>query len=51
MPGDRFQERRLASLQLIAQRGRGVVADLCELAEQEAGNVALGIHEHLGLEL
>ena len=34
MPGDRLQERRLASLEVVAHRGRAVVPALCDLAAE-----------------
>ncbi len=49
-PGDRLQERRLASLEPIARAGAGVVAGVCELAAEHARRTASGVHEHLLLE-
>ena len=49
-PGDKLQERRLASLEPIARLGRGVVADLCELSAEHAAHTAAGVHEHHLLE-
>ena len=50
-PGDKLQERRLASLQVAVHRGTGVADDLVELAAEHAERVAGGVHEHLLLEL
>lgn len=51
LPGDRLQERRLASLEPIAHRGAGVVAELCDLAETHAHELERGEHAHFVLEL
>ena len=51
MPGERLQERRLASLEVVAYRGRAVVPALCELAAEHARSLARGINEHLVVEL
>ena len=51
MPGDRLQERTLASLEVIAYRGLRVVEELCDLAAEGAQGAAQGRHEHLVLEL
>ncbi len=50
LPGDRLQERRLASLEPIARRGAAVAADLVELAADHGERLAAGVHEHLLLE-
>ena len=50
LPGDKLQERRLASLEPIARLGPGVVADLCELSVEHAARTAAGVHEHHLLE-
>ena len=49
-PGDRLQERRLASLEPVARRGRDVVRGLCDLAAEHARATASGVHEHYLLE-
>ena len=49
-PGDKLQERRLASLEPLARRGPGVVPELCELAAEHAARTAAGVHEHYLLE-
>lgn len=49
-PGDKLQERRLASLEPIARCGPGAVALLCELAREHAARTAEGVHEHHLLE-
>jgi len=51
MPGDRFQERRLATLEVAAYRGSALAAELCELAREHARRLAEGVHEHLVVEL
>jgi len=51
MPGDRLQERRLASLEPVVRRGASVIADVVELAAEHAGRAASGVHEHYLLEL
>lgn len=50
LPGDRLQERRLASLEPVARRGAGVVGEICEAAAEHAARTALGVHEHWLLE-
>lgn len=50
-PGDRFQERRLASLEPLARRGRAVVGELCRLAGEHALKAREGVIEHLVVEL
>jgi len=50
-PGDKLQERRLASLQVPIHRGPAVVEELVELAAEHAARVADGVHEHFLLEL
>jgi uncharacterized protein YllA (UPF0747 family) len=50
-PGDRFQERRLASLEPLVRRGPGVVGELCRLAAEHARRVEAGEVEHLVVEL
>jgi bacillithiol biosynthesis cysteine-adding enzyme BshC len=49
-PGDRLQERRLASLEVVARRGRDVVRGVCDLATEHARATAGGVHEHYLLE-
>jgi uncharacterized protein YllA (UPF0747 family) len=49
-PGDKLQERRLASLEVVARRGREVVPGLCDLAAEHARATAGGVHEHYLLE-
>ena len=49
-PGDRLQERRLASLEAVAWRGADVVRGLCDLATEHAERTARGVHEHYLLE-
>ncbi len=49
-PGDKLQERRLASLEPIARLGPGTVAGLCEHATEHAARTAEGVHEHYLLE-
>ncbi len=50
LPGDKLQERRLASLEPVARRGTAVIAELCELATEHAARTAVGVHEHHVLE-
>ena len=50
LPGDKLQERRLASLEPVARRGAGVVDDVGELAAEHAARAAEGVHEHYLLE-
>ena len=49
-PGDKLQERRLASLEPVARRGHDVVRGLCDLATEHARATAGGVHEHYLLE-
>lgn len=49
-PGDKLQERRLASLDPVARRGAGVVAAVCDMAAEHAARAAEGVHEHWLLE-
>ncbi|MEO5619132.1 MAG: bacillithiol biosynthesis cysteine-adding enzyme BshC [Candidatus Eisenbacteria bacterium] len=51
LPGDRLQERRLASLEVVAYRGAAATDELAELAAEHAHLLADGVHEHLLLEL
>ncbi len=51
MPGDRLQERRLASLDVVARRGIAAVGELCALAAEQAQRLAGGALEHLVLDL
>jgi len=51
MPGDRLQERRLASLEVVAYRGHAVVPALCDLAAEHVRALARGVNEHLVVEL
>jgi len=50
LPGDKLQERRLASLEPVARRGAGVVGGLCAAAAEHARLAAAGVHEHWLLE-
>ncbi|MEO5988781.1 MAG: bacillithiol biosynthesis BshC [Candidatus Eisenbacteria bacterium] len=50
LPGDKLQERRLASLEPIARRGPVVAAELVELATEHALRTSAGQHEHHLLE-
>jgi uncharacterized protein YllA (UPF0747 family) len=50
LPGDKLQERRLASLEPVARSGLGLVAGLCELAAEHGRRSADGVHEHFVLE-
>jgi len=50
-PGDKLQERRIASLDVVARRGAAVVAELCELGAEHARRIAAGVYEHLVLDL
>jgi bacillithiol biosynthesis cysteine-adding enzyme BshC len=49
-PGDKLQERRIASLEVVARRGRDVVRGLCDLATEHARATGGGVHEHYLLE-
>ncbi len=51
LPGDRLQERRLASMEVVAYRGASATEELAELAADHARRLADGVHEHLLLEL
>ena len=51
MPGEKWQERRLATLELLAWRGSGVGAEVTELAREHARRLTEGVHEHLVAEL
>jgi hypothetical protein len=51
LPGGRPQERRLASLEPVAYRGRAVAGELCARAEEHAARLAEGTLEHLVVEL
>jgi len=51
LPGDKLQERRLASLEPVAYRGARVVAELCDLAEVHAEALERGEWFHDLLEL
>lgn len=50
-PGDKLQERRLASLEPVAWRGIEVAAELCDLAEEHAAALERGDGRHYLLEL
>lgn len=50
-PGDRLQERRIASLEPVAWRGAEVAAELCDLAEEHAKALELGDWRHYLVEL
>jgi bacillithiol synthase len=47
MPGEKWQERRLASLEVVVWRGRAGVAEVCDLAMEHAQRVADGVLEHV----
>ena len=49
-PGDKLQERRLASLEPVARIGAGAIGALCDHATEHAARVAEGVHEHVMLE-
>jgi uncharacterized protein YllA (UPF0747 family) len=49
-PGDKLQERRLASLEPVARLGASVIAALCDHATEHAARAADGIHDHWLLE-
>lgn len=49
-PGDKLQERRIASLDPVARRGAAVVNELCDAATEHASAAARGVHEHWLLE-
>jgi uncharacterized protein YllA (UPF0747 family) len=51
LPGDRLQERRLASLELVAYRGAAAADEITELAAEHAERIAHGTYEHLVAEL
>jgi uncharacterized protein YllA (UPF0747 family) len=51
LPGDKLQERRMASLEPVAYRGPQVVTELCDLAEAHAESLERGEHPHFLLEL
>jgi uncharacterized protein YllA (UPF0747 family) len=51
MPGEKTQERRLASLEPVARRGAGVSEGLCELAREHAARLAEKCYEHLVVDL
>lgn len=46
LPGDRPQERRLASLEPLAWRGARAVREMCDLAEAHAAALERGVLEH-----
>jgi hypothetical protein len=50
-PGDKLQERRLATLEPVAHRGAGVGLDLVDLAEEHAARLEEGLATHVLLEL
>lgn len=50
-PGDRLQERRLASLEPVAHRGIAVTATLADLAEDHAARLEEGHATHVLLDL
>lgn len=51
LPGDRLQERRLASLELVAYRGAAVAGELADLGAEHAERLKRGALEHLVAEL
>jgi uncharacterized protein YllA (UPF0747 family) len=50
-PGDKLQERRLASLEVAAYRGVGAVDEVVESTTEHARRLADGVHEHWVLDL
>jgi uncharacterized protein YllA (UPF0747 family) len=50
-PGDRLQERRLASLEPVAWRGAELAPELCDLAEEHAAALERGEWRHYLVEL
>lgn len=50
LPGDKLQERRIASLEPVVRRGAGAAAMLADLAAEHAEGLAAGVHEHYLLE-
>jgi len=51
MPGEKTQERRLASLEPVARRGLSLIEGLCELAAEHAARLADKRYEHLVVDL
>lgn len=51
LPGDRPQERRIASLEPLAHRGAQAVAIMCTLAEAHAAALEKGRLEHMVVDL
>ncbi len=51
LPGDKLQERRLASLEPAVYRGVGLAGELCDLAEAHSEGLEHGAHSHHLLEL
>jgi uncharacterized protein YllA (UPF0747 family) len=51
LPGDKLQERRLASLDPVARRGAAVAGELAEAAREHAARLAADVHEHWLLEV
>ena len=51
LPGDKLQERRLATLEPVAYRGPRVAMELCDLAETHAASLERGEWFHQLLEL
>jgi len=51
MPGEKLQERRIASLQPFAHRGAAVAGEVVALAGEHARAIERGIHEHFVVEL
>jgi uncharacterized protein YllA (UPF0747 family) len=50
-PGDRLQERRLASLEPVAWRGAALGGEVSDLAEEHAEGLEIGVHAHALVEL
>jgi bacillithiol biosynthesis cysteine-adding enzyme BshC len=50
-PGDKLQERRLASLEPMAWRGLEAARELCDLAEEHAGALERGDWRHYVVDL
>jgi hypothetical protein len=51
LPGDKLQERRIASLEPVAYGGVAIVEELCVLAAADARRLTEGVHDHLLLTL
>jgi hypothetical protein len=51
MPGEKWQERRLASLEVAAYRGRATGGEVADLARDHARRLTRGVLEHVVAEL